>query len=607
MRRLLTTLIILITVLAAGLTALVLLVNPNEFRGYMVKEVERKSGYRLNIEGDLRWHVWPQLSILANKITLTASGAEVPLISADNMRLDVKLLPLISHKIEVRQVLLDNAVFRVMPESASKRPEGAPIAPKSAITNSDTEPNHTATMAGKLDINRIEVSNSLLIWQRTATEQINIRDLNFTLKQGADNLAKINLSSRINRNQRDLGLAVESELDLSHYPNRLSANVTSFNYSLQGANIPTDGISGNGRLTLSYLMTPKKFSIDDLSISLNKTEVKGKVSATLDETPDIALTLTSPKIDLDELLGDKFVIALADSNGAKGSGEKFTREPIIASPDYEQHDLSYLKSFNAEIDLTADETIFRGLTLNQLKLSGSNQQGKVRLDEFSAKLLGGTLSLEGGADNESRAAQVWLNPKLNNVDISPLLKAFQLPEFVGGTMTMQGKYKRTGTSKLLALDGWQGSAHISMNNAKLYGLNMQQLVQQVAEQSDSGIKGLDEYPRYTAIQELKADTVLHSGGELRFTQLFGRSNALTVGGTGSIDFTDQQCDMKLKVKVIEGWRGKPELINFLQDMVIPLRVYGPWKQLNYHLDVDNTLKDKWMGDAKKALSEWLKK
>ena len=46
MRRFLTTLMILLVVLVAGLSALVLLVNPNDFRDYMVKQVAARSGYQ---------------------------------------------------------------------------------------------------------------------------------------------------------------------------------------------------------------------------------------------------------------------------------------------------------------------------------------------------------------------------------------------------------------------------------------------------------------------------------------------------------------------------------------------------------------------------------
>ena len=77
MRRILTTLMILLAVVVAGLTALVLLVNPNDFRAYMVHKVAERSGYQLELDGPLRWHVWPQLSILSGRMTLTAPGCPV--------------------------------------------------------------------------------------------------------------------------------------------------------------------------------------------------------------------------------------------------------------------------------------------------------------------------------------------------------------------------------------------------------------------------------------------------------------------------------------------------------------------------------------------------
>lgn len=72
----------------------------------MVNRVEQKSGYKLAIDGSLRWHVWPQLSILAGQTSLTAPGAKEPVVSAENMRLDVHLWPLLSHQLSIKQVML---------------------------------------------------------------------------------------------------------------------------------------------------------------------------------------------------------------------------------------------------------------------------------------------------------------------------------------------------------------------------------------------------------------------------------------------------------------------------------------------------------------------
>ncbi len=125
MRRFLTTLMILLVVLVAGLSALVLLVNPNDFRDYMVKQVAARSGYQLQLDGPLRWHVWPQFSILSGRMSLTAQGASQPLVRADNMRLDVALLPLLSHQLSVKQVMLKGAVIQLTPQTEAVRSENA--------------------------------------------------------------------------------------------------------------------------------------------------------------------------------------------------------------------------------------------------------------------------------------------------------------------------------------------------------------------------------------------------------------------------------------------------------------------------------------------------
>lgn len=50
MRRILTTLMILLLVIVAGLAALIVLVDPNDFRTYMVHKVAERSGYQLELD-----------------------------------------------------------------------------------------------------------------------------------------------------------------------------------------------------------------------------------------------------------------------------------------------------------------------------------------------------------------------------------------------------------------------------------------------------------------------------------------------------------------------------------------------------------------------------
>lgn len=278
MRRLLTTLAILLVVVVAGMSSLVLLVNPNDFRGYMVKKVEQKSGYQLTLEGDLRWHIWPQLSILAGRMTLTAPGAKAPVVSAENMRLDVKLLPLLSHQLFVKQVMLKNAVILLTPDSEEHSQMDAPIAP--AGTGTDA-----ADAAWKFDIDNLRVVDSLLIWQRADNEQINVRDINLTLQQTQTRQAQLELSSRVNRDQRDLTFSMAADVDLQQFPRQIGAKVTQFNYQLAGADIPNGGIQGEGNAQMVYQQTPAQIAVSQLSVSANNSQLTGDISATLGRCP----------------------------------------------------------------------------------------------------------------------------------------------------------------------------------------------------------------------------------------------------------------------------------------------------------------------------------
>lgn len=376
MRRLLTTLAILLVVVVAGMSALVLLVNPNDFRGYMVKKVEQKSGYQLTLEGDLRWHIWPQLSILAGRMTLTAPGAKAPVVSAENMRLDVKLLPLLSHQLFVKQVMLKNAVIRLTPDSEEHSQVDAPIAPAGSATDA-------ADAAWKFDIDNLRVVDSLLIWQRADNEQINVRDINLTLQQTEKRRAQLELSSRVNRDQRDLIFSMAADVDLQQFPRQIGAKVTQFNYQLAGADILNGGIQGEGNAQVVYQQTPAQIAVSQLNVSANNSQLTGNISATLGAVPGYVVNLNSANLDLDALSGWQSSTTTAEQPAV-------TSAPVIASQvDDRQQNLEALRDFTAQLNLQAAQVTYRGMNVTQLAVTADNQRGLLTLHKLAGQLAGG--------------------------------------------------------------------------------------------------------------------------------------------------------------------------------------------------------------------------
>ncbi|MEL5588682.1 outer membrane assembly protein AsmA [Serratia ureilytica] len=593
MRRLLTTLAILLVVVVAGMSALVLLVNPNDFRGYMIKKVEQKSGYQLTLEGDLRWHIWPQLSILAGRMTLTAPGAKAPVVSAENMRLDVKLLPLLSHQLFVKQVMLKNAIIRLTPDSEEHSQMDAPIAP--AGTGTDA-----TDVAWKFDIDNLRVVDSLLIWQRADNEQINVRDINLTLQQTQTRQAQLELSSRVNRDQRDLTFSMAADVDLQQFPRQIGAKVTQFNYQLAGADIPNGGIQGEGNAQVVYQQTPAQIAVSQLSVSANNSQLTGDISATLGAVPGYVVNLNSANLDLDALSGWQSSTNTAEQPAV-------TSAPVIASQvDDRQQNLEALRDFNAQLNLQAAQLTYRGMNVTQLAVVADNQRGLLTLHKLAGQLAGGDFSLPGALDARGNKPVISVHPALNQVELGTVLKAFDMPQMLTGKFSMKGDLTGDRLSSQSFERRWRGTAQLAMQDAQLHGLNIQQLIQQAVARNDNSVRGQDSYQRYTEVKNVSAQASLNQG-TIKLSGLTADSPLLALTGVGSIDMPGKQCDMALNVRVTGGWQGRGELIEQLQKTPIPLRVYGPWQQLNYQLQVDQVLRKTLQDRAKDALNKWAEK
>ncbi|MEQ9880405.1 outer membrane assembly protein AsmA [Pectobacterium aroidearum] len=591
MRRFLTTLAILLVVLVAGMTALVVLVNPNDFRAYMVKQVEERSGYRLQLDGDLRWHVWPQLSILSGGMSLSAPGSSVPIVSAENMRLDVQLWPLLSHKLAVKQVMLKGAIIRLTPESEAKQANNAPIAPAGSQAPSEER-------RWRLDIDKVKVADSLLVLQRSNNEQINVRDINLAMEQSSDRQVSIELSSRINRDQRDIAFSLAADVDLLHFPQQVNANITKLDYQLQGAGIPTNGISGTGSVQASYQQQPEKITFSQLSLNTNNSQLSGAGSVTLGDIPHYELDLLSEKLDLDSLLG----IEVAKANSVSKAPVK-SSAPVISNESGLTKPEDSLQAFTARLSLQAATMIYRGLDVRQFTLRAENQPGLLDITTLSGDLGSGHFSLPGKVVTKP-STNITLRPELKDVELSQLMSAFAQPaETVSGKFSMAGQFSGNSFTLPALIQQWQGTATLQANGVRLQGLNIQQMVQMAVARSNGNVRGQERYERYTELQQLTGKAQLNAG-KLRLTDLNGRSELLSLNGVGQFDLPAQTCDVNLNVSITQGWQGDEQLVSVLKNTAIPLRVYGEWDKLNYQLQVDQLLRKRLQDELKKRLNDW---
>ena len=595
MRRLLTTLMILLVVLVAGLSALVMLVNPNDFRSYMVREVEARSGYQLKLDGPLRWHVWPQLSILSGRMSLTAPGAKDALVSADNMRLDVALWPLLSHQLQVKQVMLKGAVIQLTPQSEAHRPENAPVGPRDSVPHPDN------SARWSYDISRLKVADSLLVFQHEDDEQVTVRNINIDMEQNDKRQAAIELSGRITRDQRDVTLALTANLDRNDYPQRMTMNVSQLNWQARGAGLPQSGISGQGRFQAEWQEPSKTLSFSDLAMSANDSAVSGAGSVVLGDMPRWMLDLNFDTLNLENLVAAQEVSGATPQQQGQQARPTPGR-PVIAS-EIHHDDYQLLRGFSAEARLTAKSLRWRGLDFTNVSAALKNDAGLLDIARLDGTLGQGRMSLPGRLDARTPELAAAFRPAIENIEIGDILRAFNYPIALTGRFSMHGDFTGGRIDADAFRDSWQGQADVSMANSRMEGLNFQQLVQQAVERSSSNVSAQQNYDNATSLASFSAVARLNRG-QLRLDQMKGESAMLALDGTGQLDLVKEQCDTRFNVRVTDGWKGDSALIARLQKTAVPLRVYGPWQQLSYSLDIDQALRKQLQDEAKRRLNDW---
>ncbi|QTL38721.1 outer membrane assembly protein AsmA [Xenorhabdus budapestensis] len=602
MKRLLTTLVILLVVVVTGLTALVVLINPNDFRGYIVKQVQKKSGYQLVLQDDLRWHVWPKLSILTGQVSLTAPNAKMPAVMAENMRLDIELLPLLSHQLSVKEVMLKGAVLRFTPDSQPQKKPEAPIAPEGDFHYPVVDDAHS----WNLDIDKIKVENSLLIWQTDTHSQLNMRDIDLLMKRQDQNHVNLELNSNINKNQQEFAFEVNASFDISDYPNNLTGDISSFKYQLQGVGLPPEGIAGSGSAAVKYDAFSSSISLQKIALTMNDSELAGNVAINLKDKPHYSINLSSPKLDLDNLLGWDKLSQYSLQAKLDYRAENNSAKPVIAksvSP-LSNYDLSFLKEFNAHLLFMANKFIYQGMNIDNFVFKAVNDEGITEILRLSGNVFGGRFALPATIDATVNPAKLHAKPLLQDIDLQPLLKALALPSVFSGQFALDGDLLGDGYDEYAVTHYWQGDLSIGVKNARLDGLNIPLLIQQSFSRMTDLVQQPTNIQNFTDAQNLSVKAQLNKG-DIKINNLSATSGISRIEGQGEANLLKQSVDVALAVQLISGWGQENELVSRLEKLKVPLRVYGNWDNLQYTLNVEPILRDELQQKVKKSIKNWL--
>lgn len=595
-KKILVTLLILILLTAIGIVSLIVFVDPNNYRGFISDTVKDKTGYELTIDGNLRWHIWPQISILTDSVKLSDIDAKKPILTADNMRLDVELFPLFSKKLEVKNVFIKSAIINITDDSKGQvykhKAEQLPSANESQTTQTNQQKDSSKWA---FTLNKLEVSDSTIVLQNK-DDFINFRNINLAIIQKADKKIAIDVKGNIDRNQQNFSYVADADVDLTLFPEKAVIDLKKFDYTYKGIALPTKELKGNLKGVINYQHNSKQLTSKDLSFSVNENYFSGAFNANFDKKPYIDLTVTSNELNLTPFLEKD-----------KKTNENITIQqtpPVVSNVTKVDNELSFLNSFNAKAKLDIKKLNINKMILNDIDVALTNNDGVATFQNISFDFAKGHIAATGMANGKQKYTQIKLIPKVTNIDLNTFFNQMETPNDLEGLFNASGDIEVNTLSGNKLLESLKGNLSINVTNAKLNKININNIIENAATKYTKDISSTENMKNYTEFSKISTDAYLNKGN-LELTTLNALSPTLEViDGSGRVGMTQKDLDINMNIKILGGWNGKSNTIAKLQKLVIPLRIYGQFSKLHYQLDIGQVIKDLFNDKLQESLDKF---
>lgn len=409
---------LVVALIVLALLAVVLLVDPNDYRDDIERVVEHKTGRQLTLAGDLRLAIFPWLALKAGPASLSetpgAGFGDEPFVSIQEARVGVRLLPLIRGKIEVGDVRLAGARVRLITdergrnnwadlgerqETAEPKPAGEEPMEIPTIAGLEIE-DAAVTMENRQEKTRRVVRDFNLKTGRLASGEPFALSSDFVLDQQPALSAKVRLSTTVTADLRgNVHELARPEIDIT---------ITGQGYPQQG--IPVQVRAG----ALAADIGKELYRLAALNV---KTTWKGEgfpaagVPVTL-QAKDFNANLAAQTL---ELIGLDLDVAGGHLSGGL-TGKEILDAPVLNGPlKLDQVSLrEWAPKIGVALPATADAKVFEKLSFagNVALTKSSAEVGDIvlQLDDTTAK------GMLGVADFGARALRFDLNVDRINAD-----------------------------------------------------------------------------------------------------------------------------------------------------------------------------------------------
>lgn len=537
-RKILVTSLVLISLLMGSLLAVIFFVPTEVLKTQVLGAVEKSTGQRMEITGDLKWQILPSLRLHATGLRLfnDKSFNDEPFITIQEADIVLALAPLLRKQVDIKTFILISPEVHLLVndkgvsnwehffnKQANQASLGAPP------SSTDNNPPEIFKSLGQ-----IQIKGGLIDYQNVKDKKkFKITPLELSLKPKGLAMA--------------MDGSMRASLDGQTYFLRLSSmlkgDINALNYSalnIEGTVGSTSWVLSSEVGAISFKETSLK--TPHFKLKLNEDRMSGEALITLNPLK-VKLIAQGKTLNLDNL-SKQASMSQQHSDKNKASSKDPSFKSLQAS----------LKEGSIDVHLSWDEIIKQGLKFDTVAVDIGSFEGAF-IVKTKAELQGGLFKSEHMVSFASDTALIHHRGQFKQIPVQSLLqqvmnvRALQGQGYLTFDVTTKGlnKFIDSATGKI-TLDIAQGSLSgidLAYYFAQAKALRRQQSLEEREKKSD------------TMLFDTLSTRITVRGGVLNHDSIHLKSKDFGMEGTGQLNLINHAISYQLRATDLHKPEGPP--------------------------------------------------
>lgn len=377
---------------------------------------------------------------------------------------------------------------------------------------------------------------------------------------------------------------IGGEIGFDLVRSELTIAVLDVQAQLKGESVPNQSLDvAFSAPELRLLLNQRQVSLKDINLALNENRFEGFVQIDDYAQPALSFALNSQRLDVDGLLGSQ--------TGDTGLTEPETTQSEPAEDVQISLPKELLRSLQIDGRLNIGTLIAQGLTLNDVVLQVSANEGLINLDPIQVNLYEGSYagSLQLDAREDEPVYRVKQN--LSGFQIGSFLSDFMGNDPLSGKADLAIDLSTRGEWLSQLKGALDGSVSTSISDGALKGFNLRHELE-TAKARFKGEGAPDKVQKVTDFSALSLSALINKG-VVTTDDLDLQAPLIRVGGLGSINLLQETVDYLVDAKLVGTTKGQQGgVADDISGLAIPVAITGPWSSPKIDVQYDEMMKAK---------------